>query len=127
MILGTGIDIIEVERVQGAIERHGDRFLDRVFLPAEVEYCRQHTRPGPHWAARFAAKEAVAKALGTGIGGELGWRDIEIVRRDSGEPVVKLHGKGAELLARRGGTSLVVSLSHTQGYAAAVAILEGEG
>ena len=86
MILGTGIDIIEVGRVMGLVERFGDRFLDRILLPAEIAYCRTHARPGPHIAARFAAKEAVSKAFGTGIGRFLGWHDIEIARHDSGEP-----------------------------------------
>lgn len=124
MILGIGIDLIEVERVVASIERFGDRFVGRILLPAEVAYCRSHARPGPHVAARFAAKEAVSKAFGTGIGAALGWHDIEIERRATGEPVVVLHGKGRDLMAQRGGARLLVSLTHTQGHAAAVAVLE---
>ena len=125
MILGTGIDIIEVARVVGAVERFGDRFLARVLLPDEIAYCRSHARPGPHVAARFAAKEAISKAFGTGIGSHLGWQDMEIRRRESGEPYVVLHGKGADLMKARGAVHVHISLSHTEHSAAAVAILEG--
>ena len=125
MILGTGIDLIEVARVTASLERFGDRFLERILLPPEIAYCRGYAQPGPHVAARFAAKEAVSKAFGTGLGADLGWHDMEVCRRDSGEPYVRLHGKGLELLARRGGSRLHVSLSHTQVYATAMAILEG--
>lgn len=125
MILGTGIDIIEVARIESSIARYGERFLDRILRPAEVQYCRAHSAAGPHVAARFAAKEAVSKALGTGIGEALGWLDMEIGRQASGEPHVLFHGKGLDLLARRGGRRVHVSLSHTRTHAAAVAILEG--
>lgn len=125
MILGTGIDIIEVSRVADSVERFGDRFLGRILQPAEVAYCRGHKNPGPHFAARFAAKEAISKAFGTGIGASLGWQDIEVCRHESGEPYVQLHGKGLDLLASRGGRRIHLSLSHTAVYAAAVAILEG--
>lgn len=124
MILGTGIDIIDVDRVVGAMERFGDRFLRRILLPGEINYCSTHRRPGPHIAARFAAKEAIAKAFGTGVGAQLGWQDMEIVRRPSGEPFVVLHGKAVELLSSRGGRHVLVSLTHTEHYAAAVAVLE---
>lgn len=124
MILGTGIDIIEVSRVATATERFGDRFLNRILLPAEIAYCRTHTRPAPHIAARFAAKEAISKAFGTGIGGQLGWHDLEIGRHPSGAPFVRLHGKGVDLLAANRASRIHVSLSHTEAYAAAVAILE---
>jgi len=125
MILGTGIDLIEVARVQGAVERFGDRFLAKVLLPAEIEYCRGFSQPGPHIAARFAAKEAVSKAFGTGIGGDLSWQDIEVARHPSGQPHIRLHGKALALLASRGGRVVHLSLTHTQGHAAAVAVLEG--
>ena len=126
MILGTGIDIIEVARITSAVERFGDRFMERVMLPPEIAYCRGYSRPGPHIAARFAAKEAISKAFGTGIGQHLGWHDMEVARRESGEPYVVLHGKGVELFAARGGRRLHLSLSHTENYATAIAILEGE-
>lgn len=125
MILGTGTDIIEVERIRVAAERHGERFLQRILLPAEIDYCRVHRDPGPFLAVRFAAKEAVSKAFGTGIGAALGWLDIEVRRKESGEPYVVLHGKANDLMAARGAKHLHLTLSHTQNYAVAVAILEG--
>ena len=125
MILGTGIDIIEVARVAASYEKFGDRFLNRVLVPDEIAYCRSHKNPAPFLAARFAAKEAVSKAFGTGIGAALGWQDMEIRRKESGEPFVVLHGKGRELFAARGARQLFVSLTHTEQYAAATAVLAG--
>ena len=126
MILGTGIDLIEVARIASSFEKFGDRFVNRILLPDEIAYCLQHRKPAPFLAARFAAKEAISKAFGTGIGAQLGWLDLEIRRKESGEPFVVLHGKGWELFAARGGKSLHISLTHTENYAAATAILEGE-
>jgi holo-[acyl-carrier protein] synthase len=125
MILGTGIDLIETARIASSLEKFGDRFLTRVLVADEIAYCRSHRNPAPFLAARFAAKEAVSKAFGTGIGAQLGWQDIEIRKKESGEPFVVLHGKGAELFVARGGKKLHVSLTHTESYAAATAILEG--
>ena len=124
MILGVGIDIIEVARVQASHERFGERFLNRILLPDEIAYCLTHKAPGPFLAARFAAKEAISKAFGTGIGAQLGWHDLEIKRKESGEPFVVLHDKGKQLLNERKARAVLVSLSHTANYAAAVAILE---
>ncbi len=124
MILGTGIDLIEVGRIASSFEKFGERFVNRILLPDEITYCLSHKNPAPFLAARFAAKEAVSKAFGTGIGAALGWQDIEIRRKESGEPFVVLHGKGAELLAARGARRLHLSLTHTENYAAATAILE---
>jgi holo-[acyl-carrier protein] synthase len=125
MILGTGMDIIEVKRVASSCERFGERFVKRILLPAEIAYCRLHKDPAPFLAARFAAKEAISKAFGTGIGAALGWQDMEIRRKESGEPFVVLHGKGEQLFASRNAKRLLISLSHTAIYAAATAILEG--
>ena len=125
MILGTGIDIIEVARIAAAFAKFGGRFANRVLLPDEITYCLRHKNPAPFLAARFAAKEAVSKAFGTGIGARLGWRDMEIRRKESGEPFVTLHGPGAELFAARGARWLHLSLTHTENYAATTAILEG--
>lgn len=125
MILGTGIDIIEVARIASSYEQFGERFVNRLLLPSEIAYCLSYRNPAAFLAVRFAAKEAVSKAFGTGIGAELGWQDMEICRKESGEPYVKLHGKGAELFAARGAKRLHVSLTHTENYAAATAILEG--
>jgi holo-[acyl-carrier protein] synthase len=125
MILGIGIDIIEAARIASSYERFGERFVNRILLPDEIAYCLSHKNPAPFLAARFAAKEAISKAFGTGIGAALGWQDMEIRRKESGEPFVVLHGKGMELFASRGAKQLLVSLSHTQNYAAATAVLEG--
>ncbi len=124
MILGVGIDIIEVARIQASYERFGERFLNRILHPNEISYCISHKVPGPFLAARFAAKEAISKAFGTGIGAQLGWRDMEVGRKESGEPFVILHGPGEELLRSRNARAVLISLSHTQDHAAAVAILE---
>jgi len=124
MILGTGIDLIEVARIAASYEKFGDRFVNRILLPDEIAYCRQHRQPAPFLAARFAAKEAISKAFGTGIGAALGWQDMEIRRKESGEPFVVLHGKGQELFAARGAKKIHISLTHTENYAAATAILE---
>ncbi|MDB6022706.1 MAG: synthase [Pedosphaera sp.] len=126
MILGVGIDIIEVARIQAAHEKFGERFLKRILHAGEIAYCLSHKIPGPFLAARFAAKEAISKAFGTGIGAQLSWHDMEVARRDSGEPFVILHGQGQTLLQQRGGRIVLLSLSHTQQHATAVAILEGD-
>ena len=126
MILGIGIDIIEVARIESSYAKFGERFLDRILHPNEIRYCLSHRAPGPFLAARFAAKEAISKAFGTGIGAQLGWQDMEVVRKESGEPFVVLHDKGTVLLAARRAKALRISLSHTQSYAAAVAILESD-
>jgi holo-[acyl-carrier protein] synthase len=125
MILGMGIDIIEVARIQASHRRFGERFLTRVLHGDEIAYCLSHKNPAPFIAARFAAKEAISKAFGTGIGAALGWQDMEICRKESGEPFVVLHGKGGKLFAARGAKQLLVSLSHTINYAASTAVLEG--
>jgi holo-[acyl-carrier protein] synthase len=125
MILGTGIDIIEVARIRASFEKFGERFLQRILRPGEIAYCLSHKDPAPFLAARFAAKEAVSKAFGTGIGAQLGWQDIEVGRKESGEPFVILHDGGQKLLAARGGARVHLSLSHTQHHAAAMAVLEG--
>jgi holo-[acyl-carrier protein] synthase len=126
MILGVGIDIIEVARIQASFERFEERLLNRLLLPAEIAYCLSHTQAAPHLAARFAAKEAISKAFGTGIGAEIGWLDIEVLNHPSGQPYVELHARGKELFARRGASRLLLSMSHTQTYAAAVATLEAD-
>src|SRR6516165_6460103 len=121
MILGVGIDIIEVARIEGSYAKFGERFLKRILLPNEIAYCLSHKAPGPFLAARFAAKEAISKAFGTGIGAQLGWQDMEVCRKESGEPFVVLHGAGQVLLQTRSARAVLISLSHTQAHAAAVA------
>jgi holo-[acyl-carrier protein] synthase len=124
MIIGTGIDIIEVARIRASYEKFGERFAGRILLAPEMEYCKSHKDPAPFIAARFAAKEAVSKAFGTGIGASIGWQDIEVKRRETGEPYLVLHGKGAELFKARAATRIHLSLSHTQQHATAISILE---
>ena len=124
MILGIGIDIIEVARIASSYEKFDERFVNRLLLADEIAYCLSHKNPAPFLAARFAAKEAISKAFGTGIGASLGWQDMEICKKESGEPFVVLHGKGKKLFKSRRAKRLLVSLSHTVNYAAATAILE---
>ncbi|MEN9545831.1 MAG: holo-ACP synthase [Verrucomicrobiota bacterium] len=125
MILGVGIDLVEVGRIRDSLDRLGDRFARRILCQAEHDYCFGHADPATHVAARFAAKEAVSKAFGTGIGTEIGWLDIEVVRLESGNTRVQLHGSGSLLMERRGARILHLNLTHTARYASAVAILEG--
>ena len=125
MIVGLGVDIAEVPRVREAIERYGERFLRRVFTPAEVAYCRRHKNCHDRFAARFAAKEAAMKALGTGWRGGVSWRQIEVVNLPSGKPSLQLSGKALEVFRSLGGTNLVLSLTHTDDYALAEVIIEG--
>jgi holo-[acyl-carrier protein] synthase len=125
MIGGIGIDLVEVDRIRASLDRFGERFLHRILCPAESAYCGQFRHPAQHVAARFAAKEAVAKAFGTGFGAKLGWLDIEVGHRESGEPTVLLHGTARTLLQERGGQRILLSLSHTAAHAIAVAIIDG--
>ena len=124
MILGTGIDLVEVARIRSSLEKFGERFLKRILRPDESAYCLSHKDPAPFVAGRFAAKEAISKAFGTGIGSQLGWLDMEVCRKDSGEPFVTLHDAGLALLAARGGRRIHLSLTHTANHASAVALLE---
>jgi holo-[acyl-carrier protein] synthase len=125
-VLGTGIDLVETERIAASLERFGDRFLKRVFLPGEIAYSQDHKFPALHLAARFAAKEAVSKAFGTGIGEHLGWLDIEVTRQPGEAPELRLHGKGAELALLRRVDKVMISLTHAKNYSAAVALLIGK-
>ena len=122
-VLGIGVDIVETTRIETSLTRFGERFLARVFTEGESEYCRSMPFPARHYAARFAAKEAVSKAFGTGIGAKAGWRDLEVKRRESGEPYLVLHGAALETAERLGVTQSHLSLSHTEHYAVANAIL----
>jgi len=124
-ILGTGIDLVENARIAASIAKFGDRFLHRIFTEGEIAYCAAMPNPVPHYAARFAAKEAVSKAFGTGIGKALGWKEIEVIRAESGAPSIVLHGGGEELAKSRGVIRVFTSLTHTDAYAAADALLVG--
>jgi len=125
-IVGIGIDVVETARIARSIESLGDHFLDRVFTEKEREYCDKMKFPELHYAARFAAKEAISKTFGTGIGKETGWRDMEILRRDSGEPYVVLRGAGKAFAESKGITEIMISLSHADHYAAANAVAVGD-
>ena len=124
-ILGTGVDIVETARIRDSIQKFGERFLNRCFWHEEIAYCNGMKFAELHFAARFAAKEAISKAFGTGIGHHLGWKDMEICKRESGEPYAVLHGKGADMAKARGVTGIFVSLSHCKEYAAAHAVITG--
>ncbi|MDB6153721.1 MAG: acpS [Chthoniobacteraceae bacterium] len=121
-IVGIGIDIVETVRIAASIERHGGHFLDRVFTKDEQEYCDRMRIPFPNYAARFAAKEAVSKAFGTGIGDGISWLDIEVQRKASGEPFIVLHAGAADLAQRLGISTVMLTLSHSDHYAVANAI-----
>lgn len=124
-LFGIGIDVVEVERIESSMAEFGERFAEKVFTPAERSYCESQRRPGLHYAARFAAKEAVAKAFGTGIGKELGWLDMEIVRKESGEPALVLSGAGGAFAEANGIAEVKISLTHAKHYAAANAVALG--
>lgn len=123
ILVGLGADLIEVERVRGVLERQGERFIARVFTDEERAYCAGMAYPFKHYAARFAAKEAVSKCFGTGIGAELGWRSVSIYHGERHQPLVRLDEKGRALLRQVGATDVQVSLSHTETMAMAVAVL----
>lgn len=120
---GIGVDIVETARIAHSIEKFGERFLTRVFLPAELEYSNKMKHPTLHLAARFAAKEALSKAFGTGIGKTIGWKDLEVVRNGPGAPTVALHGGAKEFAEKIGALEVLVSLSHTEHYGAASAVV----
>lgn len=126
-VLGVGVDIVENARIQHSLDRFGERFLHRVFTAGEIEYCQSMKFPARHFAARFAAKEAVSKAFGTGIGKTMGWRDIDVHREASGQPFVVLDGGAKAVAGERHVTAVWLSLSHTEHYAAATAVLESRG
>lgn len=125
MIVGIGTDLVEISRIQRAIEKN-PRFTQRVYTDQEIQYCRRKANPWQSFAARFAAKEAVSKALGTGIG-PVGLKEIEILNQKNGQPVVVLHGNAQTLAAQRKIQHVHISLSHSEAYAIATAVLEGEG
>jgi holo-[acyl-carrier protein] synthase len=123
-VVGIGVDLVECARIEQSLERFGEKFLKRVFTEGEIEYSMSMKFPARHLAARFAAKEAVSKAFGTGIGKAMGWRDIDVRKKPSGEPFL-VFGGGAEKLAKeRGVTRALITLSHTEHHAIASVVLE---
>jgi holo-[acyl-carrier protein] synthase len=125
MILGTGIDIAEVPRIQQSFERFGERFLQRIYTSAEMRYCDSKANRFERYAARFAAKEAAMKALGTGWSHGVRWVDCEVVRMPGGRPTMRFHGKAGEIAAKLGMKNAALSISHTSEQAIAQVILEG--
>lgn len=123
LAVGVGIDLVEVERIHSLLEKNGDRFKHRVFTEGEIQYCDSCAESAMHYAARFAAKEAVAKALGTGFAEGVGWADIEVLRGGNGAPTVVLHGGAARVAAQAGVTRVLLSLTHTRTTAGASALL----
>ena len=123
VVLGVGTDIVEVERIRSAHERHGERFLHRLYTDEELAYCLKQRDPHPFLAARFAAKEAASKAFGTGIARGFGWKTFSVTHDEHGAPVAVLDEAGKKFLAERGATGLLVSLSHTAGLGHAVVLL----
>ena len=122
-LLGIGIDVVEVERIGSSMDEFGEKFVNRIFTEAEQEYCVSQKRPAIHYAARFAAKEAIAKAFGTGIGKEISWLDMEILREASGEPRVQMNGGGAAYAEKLNVVDIKISLTHAEHYAAANAVV----
>ena len=125
MILGTGVDLCEVSRMRQAIERHGRRIVTRVFTEREIAYAERKANLYERYAARFAAKEAGMKALGTGWRGGIRWRDLEVTNLPTGRPTLTLHGKAAEIATRLGARNISLSLTHTADQAMAMVIIEG--
>lgn len=124
MIIGLGVDMEEISRVGKAIQRHGRSFLVRIFTPGEIAYCERHRDAVERYAARFAAKEATMKALGTGWGRGVRWRDIEVARQPGSRPTIVLHGTAREHAERMGARHVSLSISHTGNFALAQVIIE---
>jgi holo-[acyl-carrier protein] synthase len=124
-VLGIGVDLVENARIEHSLERFGERFLRRVFTDGEIAYSQSMKFPARHLAARFAAKEAVSKAFGTGIGKAMGWKDIDVRRKETGEPYVVLEGGAKELAEERKVSKVSITLSHTEHHAMAMIVVEG--
>ncbi len=126
-VIGLGTDIAEIERIAAMIDRHGDEFLQRVFGPEEIAYCAGHRNSAQHFAGRWAAKEAILKALGTGFTKGIGWNDLTILPMATGRPVVTLTGRARTLADELGIDRVIVSISHGKNYAMATAMAMGSG
>jgi len=124
-VLGIGVDLVECARIERSLDRFGEKFLHRVFTGGEIEYSMSMKFPARHLAARFAAKEAVSKAFGTGIGKSMGWRDIDVHKKPSGEPFLVFVGGAEKLAKERGVTNALITLSHSEQHAVATIVLEG--
>jgi holo-[acyl-carrier protein] synthase len=125
MVIGVGTDLIEIARIEQSVARYGEHFVARIFTAAEVEYCRRKKNAAESFAARFAAKEAGAKALGTGISRGIGWLDLEVVHEPGGRPALALRGRAAERAKQIGVARVSLSLTHSRDTALAVVVMEG--
>jgi holo-[acyl-carrier protein] synthase len=125
MLIGTGVDLIEIERIAHSIERYGERFLHRIYTEHEIAYCNSKRNSAESFAARFAAKEAGAKALGTGISRGVTWIEFQIARQPGGRPVLELRGRAALLAKELGVKTISLSLTHTGNLAMATVMMEG--
>jgi holo-[acyl-carrier protein] synthase len=125
MVIGIGTDMVEIARVEQSIARFGVRFLQRVFTPGEIAYCQRKRNAAESFAARFAAKEAGAKALGTGISRGIAWSELEVIREPSGRPLLELTGRAAERARELGVVRISLSLTHSRDTAIAIVIMEG--
>ena len=124
MIVGSGIDLVEISRIQQSVQRFGQRFLNRVYTPAEQAYCLRKRNSAESLAARFAAKEAGAKALGTGISHGVSWLEIEVVREPTGRPTIRFHGRAAEIAKAMGVSHVALSITHTTTLSMASVVVE---
>jgi holo-[acyl-carrier protein] synthase len=121
MILGIGMDMVDIERIRASLERYGDSFVSKIFTEHEITYCSAKALPAQHYAARFAAKEAFSKAIATGWAGAFHWKDVEVVNDEQGKPSFRLYGATAEQFGEK---SILVSLTHTDASAAAFVIIQ---
>ena len=124
MIIGTGIDIVEIDRIKRSIIKYSDRFKNKVFTQREIDYCHSQADPAKHFAARFSVKEAVLKCFGTGMAGGILWKDVEVDNKKSGQPTLNLYGKGKELFNQLNIKHIHISITHDKSYAVAHAIAE---
>jgi len=127
MIVGIGVDLVETARVGEGIERHGDRFVRRLYTQGEIDYCEKFKNRAERYAARFAAKEAAFKALGTGWRKGIRWLDVEVTNLPSGKPELLLHGQAAELARELGVVRMAISISHADHYAVVQVVFESDG
>ncbi|MBM2839594.1 MAG: acpS [Bacteroidetes bacterium] len=123
MVKGIGVDILEIRRIQQSIDGLGAAFLQKIFTPEEIRYCQSKQNTAQHFAARFAAKEAVSKALATGWRGDFAWKDVEVMNDSLGQPHITLYGRLKDTLAQ---SSVFVSLSHSESHVVAMVVIEGK-
>ena len=126
MIHGTGVDLIEISRIKKSMDRYAGKFEEKIFTPQEIEYCRSQANPSKHFAGRFAAKEAVLKSLGTGLAQGISWKDMELLNRESGAPVLQITGAGKKIFDSLNLKNIHISISHDKLYAIAQAVAESQ-